>query len=212
MTTADIFNRHVQEYEKWYTDHPEVFESELLALKEAFNELPEDIRGIEVGLGTGKFSEALGIREGVEPSEEMARLARDRGVEIIKGRAERLPHAAMQFHFVLFVTICHLESLEKALEEAYRVLKPGGRVIIGFLDSERPIARSYVERRPATTFYKHAVFQSVRDMERELEKARFRDFKFWQTLYGELEDIDEIQYPKQGHGEGSFVVVAATKR
>lgn len=53
--------------------------------------LPENIKGIEVGLGTGKFAKVLGIKEGVEASNEMAAIALKRGIEVVTGRAENLP-------------------------------------------------------------------------------------------------------------------------
>lgn len=46
----------------------------------------------------------------------------------------RLPYKGLQFDFVLFVTICHLNNFQHALAQAQRVLKRGGSVLIGFLD------------------------------------------------------------------------------
>ena len=107
MTHTKIFDRHVEEYEKWYEDYPEVYQSELTAIREQLLKLPENIRGIEVGLGTGRFALPLGIKEGVEPSSGMAEKAINRGIEVIEGLAERLPYGDLQFDFVLFVTIRH---------------------------------------------------------------------------------------------------------
>ncbi|AKA34270.1 class I SAM-dependent methyltransferase [Flagellimonas lutaonensis] len=212
MASIKTFDEHVAQYEQWYEDHPEAYQSEILALQEQFLELPQNIRGIEVGLGTGRFSEPLGIKEGIEPSAEMAKRAMKRGIEIMKGTAERLPYAAMQFDFVLFVTVCHLKNLKKALSEARRVLKPDGAIIIGFLDKERLIAQSYMARRHKSNFYEKAVFYSVEEMEQLLKKAGFKNFKYNQTLFDNLEEIKNIQSPKEGTGEGSFVVVKAQKK
>ena len=212
MASIEIFDEHVAQYEQWYEDHPEVYQSEILALQEQFLELPQNIRGIEVGLGTGRFSVPLGIKEGIEPSYEMGRRAVNRGIEIISGTAERLPYSAMQFDFVLFVTVCHLKNLKKALKEAHRVLKSDGSIIIGFLDKEQQIARSYTAKRNQSNFYKNAVFYSVERMKQLLTKAGFTNLKYNQTLFGDLEEINEIQIPKQGTGEGSFVVVKALKK
>ncbi len=48
----------------------------------------------------------------------MAEKAIKRGIEIIDGVAEKLPYGDLQFDFVLFVTICHLDSIKNALAEA----------------------------------------------------------------------------------------------
>ena len=211
MATTAVFDEHVSQYEQWYEDHPEVYQSEILALQEQFLEMPQNIRGIEVGLGTGRFSEPLGIKEGIEPSLEIAKKAFDRGIEIMKGKAEHLPYSALQFDFVLFVTICHFSNVKKALSEAFRVLKSDGAIIIGFLDKERSIAKSYMGKRDRSNFYRTATFYSVTELEQLLKKSGFKNMKYNQTLFGELESIKEVQIPKTGHGLGSFVTVKAIK-
>ena len=211
MATTAVFDEHVSQYEQWYEDHPEVYQSEILALQEQFLEMPQNIKGIEVGLGTGRFSEPLGIKEGIEPSLEMAKKAFDRGIEIMKGKAEHLPYSALQFDFVLFVTICHFSNVKKALSEAFRVLKSDGAIIIGFLDKERSIAKSYMGKRDRSNFYRTATFYSVSELEQLLKKSGFKNMKYNQTLFGELESIKEVQIPKTGHGLGSFVTVKAIK-
>ncbi len=212
MGSVETFDEHVAQYEQWYEDHSAVYQSEILALQEQFLELPQNIRGIEVGLGTGRFSVPLGIKEGIEPSSEMAKRALNRGIEIMSGTAERLPYSAMQFDFVLFVTVCHLKNLKKALKEAHRVLKSDGAVIVGFLDKEQRIAQSYIAKRDHSNFYKQAVFHTVERVKQLLMETGFTNLKYNQTLFGDLEDINEIQIPKEGTGEGSFVVVKAIKK
>ena len=212
MLNTELFDKYVQDYEAWYDKYPEVYESELAALREQLIKLPENIRGIEVGVGTGRFAQPLGIREGIEPSEEMARLAVKRNVEILKGTAENLPYGDLKFDFVLFVTVCHLNNIRLAIEQAHRVLKHKGTLIIGFLDEDRPVAKAYREKRFNSTFFRNARFYSVKLMQQIIEEAGFKNAEFTQTLFGNLDDIKEIQLPKPGYGEGSFVVVTATKK
>lgn len=68
------FNEHVAEYEEWFENYPFVFQSEVEAIREL---LPagDNIRGIEIALGTGRFSKELGIKEGIEPAPNMRALA-----------------------------------------------------------------------------------------------------------------------------------------
>jgi len=212
MAQTGIFEKNVEDYENWYEDYSAVYQSELAAIKEQLLKLPENIRGIEVGLGTGRFAQPLGIKEGVEPSEAMAAKAIKRGIEIIDAVAEKLPYRDLQFDFVLFVTICHLDSIKNALAEAHRVLKPKGSVLIGFLDKEQSVAKQYLEKRHRSTFFANAKFYTVDRIKSLLKETRFKDLEFNQTLFGNLDDIEEMQMPKQGFGEGSFVVVKATKK
>jgi SAM-dependent methyltransferase len=212
MGQIEIFDKHVATYEKWYEDYSEVYQSELLALREQLEKLPENIRGIEVGLGTGRFASELGIKEGVEPSGAMAEKAINRGIEVIKGFAAQLPYGDLQFDFVLFVTICHLDEMKYALKEANRVLKHKGSILIGFLDKDRSIAKEYIEKRHRSTFFAKANFYTVERIVTLLKEAGFKDLEFNQTLFGSLDEIKEVQLPKTGYGEGSFVVVKGSKK
>ena len=200
------------EYDEWFEKHPFVYETELAALRRQMLTLPENLVGLEVGVGTGRYAAPLGIKEGVEPSEEMAKRAVRRGVEVVNARAEKLPYRDIHFDFVLIVTICHLDKVPEAFAEAYRVLKPGGVLIVGFLDGDGVIAKRYEERRNQSTFYRHATFYRVNRVEEMLKKAGFANLQIIQTLFGELEEINEVQDSRQGYGEGSFVVVKAVKK
>jgi ubiquinone/menaquinone biosynthesis C-methylase UbiE len=212
MNQVNIFNENVEAYEAWYEKYPEVYLSEVAALKEQFLKLPENIKGLEVGIGTGKFAQILGIKEGVEPANEMASIARKRGIEVVNGNAENLPVKDLNFDFVLFVTICHLNSAKQAFKEAFRVLKPKGSIIIGFIDKDQKIGKAYEENRMRSTFFRYANFYSVIQVTKLLKEAGFKDLEYNQTLFGNLEEIKEVQLPKKGFGEGSFVVLKAVKK
>ena len=45
-----------------------------------------------------------------------------------------------------------------------------------------------------------------------IEETGFKNLEFNQTLFGNLDSIKEIQLAKPGYGEGSFIVVKATKK
>ena len=212
MNQINIFNENVEAYEAWYEKYPEVYLSEVTAIKEQLLKLPENIKGIEIGLGTGRFAKVLGIKEGIEPSNEMAAIALKRGIEVVNGSAENLPTKDLNFDFVLFVTICHLNNVKGAFKEAYRVLKPKGSIIIGFIDKDQKIGKTYEENRMRSTFFRYANFYSVVNVAKLLKEVGFKDLEYNQTLFGNLDEIKEVQLPKKGFGEGSFVVVKAVKK
>lgn len=212
MLQVQPFEQYSEEYEAWFGEHHFVFESELNALKAQLLKAGPDVRGIEVGLGSGRYAEPLGIREGVEPSERMRELAARRGIEVMNALAERLPYGDMSFDFVLFVTLEHLDDVQAAFKEAFRVLKPGGSVIAGFIEKDSPVGQAYQQKRHRSHFYRHATFYPADRVQKMLENAGFRNLDFIQTLFGKLENIQEIQAPQTGYGEGSFIVVKADKK
>jgi hypothetical protein len=49
-------------------------------------------------------------------------------------------------------------------------------------------------------------------VKRVIEEAGFKNLEFNQTLFGDMDTIKEVQLPKPGYGEGSFVIVKAIKK
>jgi ubiquinone/menaquinone biosynthesis C-methylase UbiE len=100
--------------------------------------LPEHARALDVGCGTGALTRVLAERPGVgevigvDPSPTFLGKAR----ELAAGRANlrfeqadgrELPFEAGCFDLALFhTTLCHVPSPERALAEAFRVLRPQG--------------------------------------------------------------------------------------
>ena len=209
MPKIDPFEKHTAEYEAWFENHRLVYESELRAIE---GQLPKKGEGMEVGVGSGRFAAPLGIKLGVDPSSKMRELARSRGIAAIDGVAEKLPFADCRFHFVLMVTtICFLDDIESALKEAFRVLKPGGNLIIGFIDKDSPVGTLYQQHKSESVFYKAATFYSVDEVTSYLKKTGFKNLNFTQTIFHRLSEIENLEPIKNGYGEGSFVVVKAFK-
>lgn len=204
------FELYAPEYDEWFDRFPYIFQSEVEALREM---LPAgESHGIEVGLGTGRFSKALGIKEGVEPSFSMRKIAVTRGVEVMDAVAEKLPYKDLHFDFVIMAScISYFFSMKKAFQEANRVLKKGGCIIIGFIEKDSPIAREYEEKRLKSTFYKHAIFYHTAKIAKVMDEAGFKDLEYVQTLFGTLNEIDELQPFIPGYGSGSYVVVKGIK-
>ena len=204
------FETHTQEYENWFDEHPIIFKSEVEALREM---LPQgDSHGIEIGLGTGRFSIALGIKEGVEPSFQMRKIAFERGIEVMDAVAEKLPYKDLHFDFVLMAScISYFFNMKKAFEEANRVLKKGGSLIIGFIEKESIIGKSYSENKSKSTFYKQANFYECKTIIKTLISCGFGQLKFIQTLFKPIDEITEFEPSQSGYGKGSFVVIKAIK-
>jgi SAM-dependent methyltransferase len=210
MPGVNTFDNNVDRYEQWFVDNPLAYVSELRAVREL---LPTSGNGIEIGLGTGRFAAPLGITKGIEPSQSMAELARKKGIEVIPGVAEHLPFMDKELGFVLMVTtVCFLDDMEMAFQEVHRVLKPGGSFVIGFVDRESPLGKEYQKRKDKSAFYQHATFYSTDDIVSHLRRAGFGKQAFRQTLFRPLAEMAEPEPVKEGHGQGSFVVVRTMKQ
>ena len=138
--------------------------------------------------------------------------AKQRGIDAIDGIAEDLPFNDSQFEFALMVTtICFVDDIETAFREAYRVLRPGAFLIIGFIDKESHLGRVYQQHKEESVFYRIATFYTVSEVVDNLKKVGFKNFNFTQTIFHNLSEIKDIEQIKEGHGEGSFVVIRAIK-
>jgi SAM-dependent methyltransferase len=207
--TPDPFEQYADLYERWFERNHVAYESELRAVASL---LPADGVGIEIGVGTGRFAAPLGVRLGVEPSEPMAEIARQRGIEVVQGVAESLPFADARFDFALMVvTLCFVDDAPLSLREAYRVLKDGGSLIVGFIDRESRWGRRYQSRKADSLFYRDARFYSVEEVFRLMESAGFRDFSSVQTLFQDGAENRTAEPVRAGQGQGSFVVLRGTK-
>lgn len=209
MPISEPFERYYIDYENWFEENRFAYQSELAALKEF---IPGHKRGIEIGVGSGRFAAPLGIEIGIDPSPKMREIAKSHGLEVYGAVAEALPFGDGSFDFALMVTtICFLDDVEAALKEAYRIIKPSGSLIIGFIDKDSPLGKLYQQHKEKSVFYDVAIFYSVNEIVSRLEKVDFKGFNFAQTIFHNLTEISDIEPIKAGYGEGSFVVVRAIK-
>ena len=210
MPKTKPFDEYLNEYEEWFIQNSFVYSSELKAIKD-ISVVPEN--AVEVGIGSGLFAEPLGIKTGIEPSEAMREKAKERGINVIDGVAENLPWKDNSIDYVLMVTtICFVDDVKKSLNEVYRVLQKGGSFILAFVDKNSPVGQLYQKNMKKSLFYKDAAFFSTEDLYEYLKEAGFTIKKTKQTVFGKLNEVVEIQEPREGYGEGSFVVIHAVKK
>jgi ubiquinone/menaquinone biosynthesis C-methylase UbiE len=209
MARTEPFNQYINEYEEWFKEHKYVYESELEAVRHF---IPRDRKGIEIGIGTGRFALPFGIKEGVEPSCVMRHFATHKGLEVYDGVAEELPLADESYDFALMVTtICFVDDIMKAFREVRRILKPRGSFIIGLVDKNSPLGKTYEKMKSQNKFYRYATFYSTDEVKKYLRDTNFSGIQIIQTIFGDLEKIQKVQVFKEGYGEGGFVVINASK-
>ena len=206
MPRTEPFEKQSDRYDEWFVKNRDVYHAEIEAIRQMIP-FPE-ARGLEVGVGSGRFAGPLGIKIGVEPAESMAAKAEKLGIRVFRGVAEELPFSDAEFDFVLMVTtICFVEDILQSFREAFRVLKPRGCIIVGFVDKESELGKQYLERRDSSAFYKEAIFFSSREVRSYLADAGFRNLTFKQTLIpGKAPEMI-----RDGFGKGGFVVIKGVK-
>ena len=209
MGRVKSFEKNVDKYEAWFDRNQAAYQSELQAL---LTLLPKNGKGLEVGVGTGRFAAPLGVRVGVDPSPAMAKVAMERGIEVRFGVGENLPCKDSSFDFILLVTtICFLDDVSAALREAYRVLTAGGYILVGFINRESTLGKVYEKRKQESEFYRDATFLSVNEVVHHLKQAGFCDFVFRQTIFQNPTEMKQPDPVRSGYSDGSFVVARAKK-
>lgn len=209
MSNVNIFDEYAGEYDGWFDTNYWVYQSEVQAVKRF---VPQNGKGIEIGVGTGRFSVPFGITVGVEPSGAMAEIARKRGITVYDAKADNLPFDDSTFDFALMVTtICFLEDPLQALKEIRRILCPDGKIIIGMLDKDSPLGNEYDAKKKSSKFYQYAEFYSVNQVLEWLRISGYDHVQVLQTIFHNPEEITALEPVKEGHGEGLFVVISAQK-
>ena len=205
----DVFDVYAEEYDKWYERNRLAYLSELEALKRV---VPKGGKGVEIGVGTGRFAEPLGVSIGLDPSKNMLQIAKKRGIEAISGKGENLPFADKKFDFVLIVnTLCFVNDFRQVVIEVRRVLKDKGKIIIGLIEGDSFLGKDYQNRKKESKFYKEAKLRPGRKIVELLQNYHFKGVVTLQTIFRSPEKIKATENPRKGFGKGGFTVVCAEK-
>ncbi len=218
------FEEAAADFDRWFSQNQVVFESELLTEKHF---LSNPNNSVSIGVGDGLFASRLGIEHGVEPAKEMAKLAEKRGIKVKIGVAEEVPFEDERFDTVLLSTILsYVDDPQKAVREAYRILKPNGHIVVSFLAREGSYAMMYDlaylrgKHDPETAppnpyplkFIKGTHWHSTREVSNLLKEAGFVDLKYVQTLTKHPRYTNNgIEEPIEGYEKGDYIVVQGRK-
>ncbi len=205
MAKTDAFDKHSDRYEEWFENNSQTYRAEVNLLRQM---LPQTAaKSLEIGVGTGRFAKPLGVTAGVEPSKKMAAIARQKGIDVYTAQAEKLPFDDETFDAVLMVTtICFVDDAPAAVREMFRVVKNGGCAVVGFVDKNSELGKTYRKNQNQSTFYSQAVFFSVQEVQDLLQAAGFKDIRIRQTLFP-----GDLQRREEGFGTGAFVSLKGYK-
>ena len=165
---AQKFDAIADAYDRWY-DTPEgqaVFQAEVACLRA----IRKKVRGrwLEVGVGTGRFALALGVKEGIDPSPRMLEKAAGRGIRTYLGAAEHLPFPDGAFNGVLMsLSLCFMSDAEQAMRECARVVSASGSLLIGMIPADSPWGQLYKRKGvEGHTVYSAATFYTCDEVVR----------------------------------------------
>jgi len=216
-------------YDAWY-DRPlgrYCFAREVPAVVRALQPHTDQLY-VEVGAGSGRFADAVaetGARVvATDPDPRMAAFARAvrRGTPELWAAApgQALPFPDDTFHGAFTVTaLCFAPAHQAMVREMARVVRPGGRVVLGELNALAPwqLWRRLKAIRPGSP-YRFAHFHTVRGLTALLREAGLRDVRhetllYWMPWSGpalRVAPLVERIGQRLAPGLGSFVVIHGT--
>ena len=217
-TGASPFNDLASAYDTWFeVEGKDIFAIEVRAFDEVLPSLPKP--WLEIGVGSGRFAQALGIKSGLDPSIRMLEMARRRGIMAYLGRGEQSPFGDASFGTVfLITTLCFCDSPLDVLKEAHRITVPGGKIALGTVLKESPWGQFY-EQKKEHSRYKYSFFQ-YDEVVRLLEPAGFSVEKTISTLFQkpdiisheEPDRVERMELPQSGYSaDAGFTVIVAGK-
>ncbi len=208
--SSQVFHERAEEYDRW-------FESSLLFAIEQSAIQSLDITfsqpALEIGVGPGRFAEALQLPFGIDPAMAPLLLAEKRGICTCQAIAEELPFATSSLGaiFLLF-TLCFLESPTRCLEECRRILRPNALLVIGFVPATSAWGKNLINKKEAGhPFYRFARFFTVVHVQEILIKNGFHILTSASTLYQEPEKLVTFEQSKTGMDEQAGFVIIATE-
>lgn len=207
------FDNLASAYDDWFEKEGKlIFNIEVQAFQEVLALLPKP--WLEIGVGSGRFAQALGIDIGVDPSIKLLEMAGKRGITVFLGRGERQIFSAASFGTVfLIVTLCFLDSPLDVLKETCRILRPDGKIVLGLVLKESPTGRFYEQKKKqGHRFYKYATFYGYDDVVKLLQRAGFSIEKVVSTLFQQPGKAKRMQLPRKGYSPNAgFTIIVAGK-
>ncbi|HUV81753.1 MAG TPA: methyltransferase domain-containing protein [archaeon] len=180
----DVFSKLAKRYDAWYdseTGRP-LYESEILCLRPFVAELQEPL--LEIGTGTGRFATRFSGVVGIDPAYGALKIASMRGISSVLGVGEILPFRDESFGGVLIImTLCFIEKPIEVLRESWRVLCPGGGLILGTVPKNSNWGAFYLlKKREGNPFFEKMQLYTFEEIERMLQKTGFKVEKIRSTL------------------------------
>ena len=215
LNVEKVFDSLARRYDLWY-EKPfgkSAFNWEIACIESLCKNLKPPF--LEVGVGTGRFAQALKIKCGIDVSTGMLKFAKQKGIVVIKADGESLPFVDSFFGAVfIVVTLCFMEEPLKVLKETSRVLREDGAVILGLILKESLWANFYKKKGDAgNVFYRIAKFYSFEELSTMVHEVGFEIQEISSTMFQAPNELPlHFESPKSGYfKEAGFVAVKLRK-
>ncbi|MBE9520567.1 MAG: class I SAM-dependent methyltransferase [Proteobacteria bacterium] len=209
---SKVFDERAPEYNKWF-EGSLVYEIELAALRDLHTRTAG--RQLEIGVGPGRFAEALGIPLGLDPAWSPLLLAAERGVKPCQAVGERLPvlDGCLGAIFLLF-TLCFTSNPQQVLAECFRALSGEGKLVLGMVPLSGKWGQALnAKKNEGHDFYRYARFYTIETVRQWLDEVGFRVVEARSTLYQPPGLVKKYEQPRQALDEqAGFVVLVAVKK
>ena len=233
MEKRQKFDGYAAKYDEWFMKNENLFISELRLFKKVLGDI-EGKKLLSVGCGSGLFESYIDTAniEGIEPSEDMGRIAGKRGVNVIRyGLIEEVDLPEEEYDIIYFNgSSSYMEDLPPVYEKCLRALKSGGRLILLDVPKESAFGFMYLLGKSLNT-YDHeylegtmpelpyplalacsGVWHTTEEKISVLQSLGVQKFEFYQTLVkNPLYTNEEPEDVVEGYKSGGYVAIIAEK-
>lgn len=227
------FDGYADKYDEWFMVNENLFTSELKLFKKVLGDIGGK-RLLSVGCGSGLFESYIDASniEGIEPSEDMGRIAQKRGVNVIKfGLIEDVDLPDNTYDIIYFNgSSSYMEDLKTVYEKSLKALKDGGKLILLDVPKESAFGFMYLLGKSLGT-YEHeyldgtmpqlpyplalassGIWHSTEEKIEILKELGINNFSFYQTLVkNPMYTNEEPEEVVEGYKSGGYVAIIAEK-
>lgn len=227
------FDGYADKYDEWFMKNENLFTSELRLFKKVLG----DISGktlLSVGCGSGLFESYIENSnvEGIEPSADMAEIARKRGINVIKiGLIEDVELTDDKYDIIYFNgSSSYMEELSPVYGKCLKALKENGKLILLDVPKESAFGFMYLLGKSLNT-YDHeflegampelpyplalaasGVWHTTEEKINVLKNLGINKFSYYQTLIkNPLYTNEEAEEVLEGYKSGGYVAIIAEK-
>lgn len=231
------FDGYAADYDSWFMTNENVFLSELKLLKASLD-LTDGGRMLSVGCGSGLFEKSLQdeygitVSEGIEPSEDMAAIARKRGMDVQIATAETADLPEESYDVIYFNgSSSYIPDLKVAYGNVLKALKKGGSLVLLDVPKESAYGLLYllagkldtydsletVDTAPKCPYPLELVHAALWHTTEEKSKVLtdelgLHDLRYKQTLVAHPVYTNRmVEEPIDGYYAGGYVAIVAKK-
>ena len=227
------FDGYAAKYDEWFMKNEHLFTSELRLFRKALGDIT-DKKILSVGCGSGLFESYIDCSnvEGIEPSEDMGKVAEKRGVNVIKyGLIEEVDLPENNYDIIYFNgSSSYIEELAPVYVKCLKALKEGGKLILLDVPKESAFGFMYLLGKSLNT-YDHeylrdampelpyplalaasGIWHTTEEKIHVLKDLGIQKFTFYQTLLkNPIYTNEEPEEVVEGYKSGGYVAIIAEK-